>query len=72
MDFLALRNLVSGNPLGVSQVTAVVRTVQKQPDSGMRYGVAMRAELAPPYFVRLTEVFEESVGLASRDGPHRL
>jgi hypothetical protein len=59
LDFLALRNLVSGNPLGVSQVTAVVRRNREQPPSDMRYKVAMRAELAPPYFVRLTEVLEE-------------
>lgn len=65
LDFFALRNLVSGSPLGVSQVTAVVRTIREQPPSDMRYGVAMRAELVPPYFVRLTEIFEELVGLAS-------
>jgi hypothetical protein len=65
LDFLALRNFVSGNPLGVSQVTAVVRTVQGQPLSDMRYRVAMRAELVPPYFVRLTEAFTESSLLAS-------
>lgn len=65
LDFLALRNLVSGSPLGVSQVTAVVRTISEQPASDMRYEVAMRAELVPPYFVRLTEILEESAGLVS-------
>jgi hypothetical protein len=64
LDFFAMRNFVSGSPLGVSQVTAVVRTIREQPSSDMRYGVAMRAVLAPPYFVRLTEIFEEPVGLA--------
>jgi hypothetical protein len=65
LDFLALRNLVSGNPLGVSQVTAMVRSIKGQSLSDMRYRVAMRAELAPPYFVRLTEVFAEPPSLAS-------
>lgn len=65
LDFLALRNFVSGNPLGASQVTAVVRTVPGQPVSDMRYRVAMRAELVSPYFVRLTEVFPEPSLLAS-------
>jgi hypothetical protein len=65
VDFLALRNLLSGNPLGVSQVTAVVTVFEDQAPSDMRYRVAMRAELAPPYFVRLTEVTEESEQLAT-------
>lgn len=65
LDFLALRNFVSGNPLGVSQVTAVVRSLRGQPPSDMRYRVAMRAELVPPYFVRLTEVSPKSSLLAS-------
>ncbi len=65
LDFLALRNLVSGNPLGASQVTAVVRMLRDQPASDMRYPVAMRAELAPPYFVRLTEASEEPGLLAA-------
>lgn len=65
LDFLALRNLVSGNPLGASQVTAVVRMLREQPPSDMRYQVAMRAELAPPYFVRLTEASEWPSRLAA-------
>lgn len=65
LDFLALRNLLSGNPLGVSQVTAVVQVLREQPESDLRYRVAMRARLAPPYFVRLTEVVEEPQSLAS-------
>ncbi|MBN9623455.1 MAG: hypothetical protein J0H06_10970 [Actinobacteria bacterium] len=65
VDFLALRNLVSGNPLGVSQVTAVVRSIEGQARSDMRYRVAMQAELAPPYFVRLTEVVAEPFVAAS-------
>lgn len=65
LDFYALRNLISGNPLGSSQVTAVVRKSEGHPLSDMRYDIAMRAELAPPYFVRLTEVFQEPDSLAS-------
>lgn len=65
LDFLSLRNLVSGNPLGVSQVTAVVRMHPDGPTSAMQYAVAMRAELAPPYFVRLTEVVREPERLAA-------
>jgi hypothetical protein len=65
VDFLALRNLLSGNPLGASQVTAVVQVLKEQPPSDVRYRVAMRATLAPPYFVRLTEVADESQPLAS-------
>ncbi len=56
---------MSGNPLGASQVTAVVTVLEDQAPSDMRYRVTMRAELAPPYFVRLTEVTEEAVPLAA-------
>lgn len=59
LDFSDLRNLVSGNPLGASQVTAVVRMLRSGSRSDLRYIVAMRAELTPPYFVRLTEVLDE-------------
>lgn len=65
LDFLALRNLVSGNPLGASQVTAVVTVSREQATSDMRYAVALRAELAPPYFVRLTEMSEYPARLAN-------
>ena len=52
--FGALRNLVSGNPLGASQVTAVVELMQPSPADG-EYPVALRARLVSPYFVRLDE-----------------
>jgi hypothetical protein len=65
LDFVALRNLMSGNPLGASQVTAVVTALEDHVPSDMRYRVAMRAELAPPYFIRLTEATEEAVPLAA-------
>lgn len=55
LDFLALRNLLSGNPLGASQVTAIVKRGESRPASDMQYAVAFRAALAWPYFVRLTQ-----------------
>lgn len=55
LDFLGLRNLLSGNPLGASQVTAIVKREESQPASDMQYAVAFRATLVWPYFVRLTQ-----------------
>jgi len=49
----ALRNLVSGRPIGASQVTAVVRLGTG--DAGPEYAVAMRAKLVAPFFVRLRD-----------------
>ena len=51
----ALRNLLSGNPVGASQVTAVVRTEPSQFGQGRPYEIALSAQLVPPYFVRLLE-----------------
>ncbi|MEA2621829.1 MAG: hypothetical protein QOH61_739 [Chloroflexota bacterium] len=51
-----LRNLVSGHPVGASQVTAVVERVADdlETQNGM-YVVRLRARLVEPYFVRLVE-----------------
>jgi hypothetical protein len=49
----ALRNLASGRQVGSSQVTSVVET-RAQLECGRAYQVAMRLELTPPYFVKLT------------------
>lgn len=54
LNFNALRNLVSGNPLGASQVTAVVERVA-DPQDGRVYVVALRARLMAPYFIRLVD-----------------
>ena len=55
-SFSALRNLLTGKPVGVSQVTAVVRHVgEVQRETGPIYVAALRARLVPPYFVRLVE-----------------
>lgn len=44
-------NLLSGRPVGASQVTAIVRTVDR--DELGPYRVAFKATLVPPYFVEL-------------------
>lgn len=59
LDFLALRNLLSGNPLGSSQVTAIVKREESRLVSDMQYAVAFRAALVWPYFVRLTQPASE-------------
>ena len=54
-SFGAVRNIVSGNPVGASQVTAVVTANMGPSKEGGIYGVPFRAKLAPPYFIRLRE-----------------
>lgn len=51
----ALRNVSTGNPLGASQVTAVVsyRACDEHAD-GRRYPVSFSAHLKAPYFVQLS------------------
>lgn len=55
LDFGNLRNLNSGGPLGFSQVTSVVQTLEKPPATGPRYPVGFIAELVYPYFLELSE-----------------
>lgn len=62
INFQAMRNLLSGNPLGASQVTAVVRLLRQVSPSDVAYPVTMRAQLVPPYFVRLTDVAAVAIG----------
>lgn len=51
-----MRNLVSGRPVGASQVTAVVeRSAASSEASATSYIVQLRARLVAPYFVRLTD-----------------
>lgn len=52
VDSSAVRNLVSHNPTGASQVTAVVRTTDSHAPP-KAYPVQFRAKLAGPGFVRL-------------------
>lgn len=55
LDFGALRNMLSGNGLGASQVTAVVRRLSNEYHPATFYPVALRARLVAPFFVRLRE-----------------
>lgn len=70
LDFVGLRNLVSGKRLGASQVTAVVKRIDTPSDSrrGTPYTVALRAALAPPYFVRLRDPLVVRGGAVDRQG----
>jgi hypothetical protein len=56
LEFGSLRNLLSGNPVGASQVTAVVRRLNAAGPGD--YLVAMRARLVAPYFLRLRRPVE--------------
>ncbi len=49
----ALRNFTTGNPLGASQVTAVVRNAGTAPDGARSYPVAFTARLAGVRYARL-------------------
>ena len=60
LEFDALRNLASGNPLGSSQVTAVVERLRDR-DDGREYVVALRSRLVAPYFVRLVDPVVEKL-----------
>lgn len=51
--FGRLRNLLTGRPVGASQVTAVVQYDKTADETGAAYDVKFRAVLAPPYFIRL-------------------
>jgi hypothetical protein len=51
--FDALRNVLTGRPIGASQVTAVVRCAEFDSSTGKTYNVSLRAQLVQPYFLRL-------------------
>jgi len=51
--FSELRNLLTGRPVGASQVTAVVSRTSYPPSENQTYGVAIRARLVFPYFLEL-------------------
>jgi hypothetical protein len=48
-----LRNLRTGRPIGASQVTAIVESVDAITEKSPTYGVMIRAKLVEPYFLRL-------------------
>lgn len=51
----SLRNLVSGRPVGSSQVTAVVYKLDEQTVGLTKYRIHIRAMLTYPYFIRLRD-----------------
>ena len=53
VEFAALRNLLSGRPVGASQVTAVVVRGETPETGAAAYPVAIRAKLVYPYFLQL-------------------
>lgn len=57
IGFDELRNLRTGRPVGSSQVTAVVQRCSAS-SPGTEYDVAIVADLAYPFFVRLTGSYE--------------
>lgn len=54
IEFGQLKNLLTGRPVGASQVTAVVRLEPTaKAENSNSYEIGFRAELAPPYFIVL-------------------
>lgn len=52
-----LRNLITGRPIGASQVTAVVQKTNVMTSRVPKYNVCVRASLVHPYFVRLRDPY---------------
>jgi hypothetical protein len=65
--FAGLRNLLTGRPVGASQVTAIVQAKRSEPEGRHLYDVAIRAKLVPPYFLRLLDPLPLSLADA-KDG----
>lgn len=55
LNMADVRNLVTGRPVGASQVTAVVQRDGPSMKDSPSYLIAVRANLVGPYFVRLRE-----------------
>jgi hypothetical protein len=53
IDIGDLANLLTGRPVGASQVTAVVRRLEREGVPIRRYGIVLRARLIAPFFLRL-------------------
>jgi hypothetical protein len=62
-----LVNLLSGRPVGSSQVTAVVRREASPPKAGPYYDISISANLVPPYFIELQKPISLSTDI-SLDG----
>lgn len=54
LDHSAVRNLLTGNSVGSSQVTSIVRRTNEGESRGRRYEVAFRAFLVHPYLITLS------------------
>lgn len=54
IQFSELRNILSGRPLGSSQVTAVVQRQSANAATGPQYDVSLKAKLVPPYLIHLS------------------
>lgn len=67
VDLAGIVNLLSGNPLGHSQVTAVVQRLDTTGARRQLYPVGFAVELTYPYFVELTDpvTLDSSSDLAS-------
>jgi hypothetical protein len=63
VEFAGLRNLISGKPVGASQVTAVVVSDPTAEAGGTEYPVAFRAALEYPYFIRLRDPVPVILGM---------
>ena len=59
-----LTNIVTGRPLGSSQVTAVVQRRVREGRPSAEYSVKLRARLVPPYFIQLSVPRPISVAVA--------
>jgi hypothetical protein len=68
--FGELVNLVSGSPLGYSQVTSVVHRTLELPSEGPTYRVGFYASLIYPYFVELSCPSPFSAPLENPASPH--
>jgi hypothetical protein len=55
LDVAEVENLVTGRPVGASQVTAVVRRRKREDNLSREYDVLLRAKLTPPFFLRLLD-----------------
>jgi hypothetical protein len=72
--FAGLRNLLTGRPVGPSQVTAVVHWFESWTQGMTTYGVAMRARLVYPYFIRLAHPLllpDAELGSSKQTGLHQ-
>jgi len=72
--FAGLRNLLTGRPVGPSQVTAVVHWFESWTQGMTTYGVAMRARLVYPYFIRLAHPLllpDAELGSSKKTGLHQ-